>query len=379
MSAAPDERRPGIIEDWWTDYAATAPLIENDGDDRHPLATFLWRDADAAAVLITINRVTDDLESSAMDRLPGSDLWHCTYRLAADWRGSYTVLATDEQGLAGLAALEPRYAMREIRRRGVCDPRNPDRTGTHDGTEASVAALPMAPSQIWLESRSQHSVRDRTTEHTLDDGRRLWIHQPAGVRPDGANPLIIALDGHAWARTGYAAAAVDNLVAAGAIRPPYVLMVDTGDMTARMSELSIDGSMSTQIVHTLLPWARSRFPISSAPRDIVVSGESLGGLTALKTVFDHSDQVGAALSQSASLWQHDMLDRARRADPAVRLYLTVGTLETVLLGPNRALRDALAGTALRHTYREYTGGHDMACWRGLWADGVHELLAADER
>jgi enterochelin esterase-like enzyme len=354
--------------EFWATVARRTPLVEVDGDGERRV-TFLWRSADATAVYVTVNRVTYDLDDSRMERVPGTDVWHATFRLPADWRGSYRVLETDAAGDRALHELEPRWAMRTIREEGLADPRNPLSTRTHSGTVVSVAELDAAP----VQAAPPDGPSPRTRRLVAPSGRTVWLTPP--IEDDGTpRPLVIVLDGEVWHAGGYATAAADRLGTAGTIRAPFVAMVATGGSSPRrMSDLSIDGPMSDEIVTSLLPWLRDRVPVSADPRDIVVTGESLGGLTALKTAFDHPEAVGSALSQSASLWQHDMIDRAVTAAP-VRLFLTVGAFEATLLEPHRRLREVLATSPHTVTYREFRGGHDMACWRGFWEDGIADLL-----
>lgn len=358
-----DATDPVAVEQFW--QGRTSPVIESHSEG-HRRVTVLWRSATASAVYVSINRVTNTLEDSALARIAGTDVWHATYVLPTAWRGSYTLMDVDEEGLAALQERDPRWAMRDIREQGQPDPRNGGVAGAYGGHRASVCALDAAPPQPWLTPAPR---RGETREMHAPHGRRVWIHTPAGesARP---RPLIIALDGEVWNRGDIAANAVDHLAGE---RAPYVAMIDSGGVAARMRDLAIDGGMDREIVESLLPWLRGFLPISDNPADVIVSGESLGGLTAMKTAFAHPHAVGAALAQSSSLWQDDMIDRARSAAPT-RLFLTVGTLESTLLAPHRAMR---ASGAMEHhdlSYLEYVGGHDSACWRGFWADGVRHLL-----
>lgn len=365
-----------LVERFWDSSGKRSPLVEEiPGRPDERLVTFLSRDATAHAVIVALNRITHDLDDGRLERMPGTDIWHATFRLGSGWRGSYAVAPVEADRLAELAALEPRWAMRRLRESGEVDPRNPDTSHTHGGGRVSVAALPDAPPQPWL-TPCASAKRGRTSEHVSPTGRRVWVYRPyaSGNAPC---PLIIALDGNVWHRSEYAAAAVDALSDAGAIRAPYVAMPDAGPTPRRIADLSIDGGMSTEIVDVIIPWLRSFLPVSTDPRDVIVSGESLGGLTALKTVFDHPEAISTALSQSASLWQHDMLDRAARARSPVRIFQTAGRHEGVLVEHNRVLDSTLLRSAHEHTYVEYDGGHDMACWRGLWADGLRVLLGGE--
>ncbi|WP_134325011.1 enterochelin esterase domain-containing protein [Cumulibacter soli] len=369
LRAATRARHEQALAEFWATTATDTPLIEPVADGT--ALTLLWRDAEAAAVLVTVNRVTNDLESSTMQRVPHTDVWHASYLLENDWRGSYTVLAADAAVLSTLCSMEPRAAMAHIRQHGVCDPRNRHSCLAHGHRRSSVAALKDAPVQRYFDPHAH--PRGTATEHVTATGRRVWSYLPAEATSEC--PIVVVLDGDVWHASQYAATTIDALIDDGAIRAPLVLMVDPGPTAQRVADLHIDGPMAEEIVRDLLPWARSMFAISEDPADVVVSGESLGALTALKVAFDHPQSVGCAVSQSASLWQHDMLDRAASAEHPVRVYLAVGTKESVLLEPNRALRESLTVTPHELTYVEYNGGHDMACWRGGWAEGVRQMLA----
>lgn len=360
-----------IAARFWEGIARTPLIQEIPGRPDLRRVTFLWRDADAEVVLLSINRITEDMHESRMARVPGTDVWHRTFDLETDWRGGYLTLPLDVAGEEELHSHEPRWAMRAVRERGLLDPRNPVVVGTHGGS-ASVAELPAAGARPLTIATG--SPRGETVAHRAPNGRRVWIRRPPG--DDGATerPVVVVLDGEVWERTGYAAEALDELAAEGRIRIPYLVMPDAEGYPRRMEDLSVDGTMSTEIVDTLLPWARTIVPLSADPAEVMVSGESLGGLTALKTAFDHPDRVGLALSQSASLWQHDMRERAAASAP-VRLFLTAGRHEGILVERNRDLVGDLADLPHEHRYVEYNGGHDMAWWRGLWADGVRHLLA----
>lgn len=366
--SAPGGTHAAVIAEFWD--GLQTPVVEAiAGTDDELQVTFFWRDADAHAVLVSINRITSSIADAAMERIDGTDVWFRSFRLGTDWRGSYTVMSFDEAAFAALGEREPRWAMRIVREQGDLDPLNPTVISTHGG-RASVAELPAAAAQPWFAQSA--ASRGSTTQHQLDSGRRVWVRRPAGDDGATARPVVILLDGEVWAASGDAAHVIDVLAESGGIRVPYLVMVDA-EGPRRMTDLSIDGTMSVEIATVIVPWVRSLLPISDDPADVIVSGESLGGLTALKTVFDHPEVVGAALAQSSSLWQHDMLERAVRA-PASRLFLTAGQHEGHLVDANRVFVSTLADLHHDYLYLEYNGGHDMAWWRGLWADGIRHLL-----
>src|SRR5699024_12498708 len=88
--------------------------------------------------------------------------------------------------------------------------------------------------------------------------------------------------------------------ATGRIRPPVVVHIDNGPPERRLTELSIDSGMADELALEIVPWVRARHRVSARPTDVLAVGQSLAGLTALKTLVDHPRGVGAAIAQSSS-------------------------------------------------------------------------------
>lgn len=355
----PDEVA-GVLAQFWSDISS--PLVE-EPDGTQSLVTFLWRDEDAHEVHLAVNRVSRTADESSMTRMPGTDVWHRSFLLPDDWRGSYTLLPLDAAGARRLRAMEPRWAMRTIRDEGERDPLNRLSTDMYSARPASVAQLPGAPDHGWL-TRPARDVGS-TDAHVGPGGRRLWLHRPPGDR-DTARGLLIVLDGQVWHRAGHVAHAVD-LLAERRIAP-NVVFVDTS--SDRAAALAPESTLPDWIVTDLLRWTSERVALDDSA--VLVAGESLGGLTALRTAFAHPDRIAGVLSQSAALAQRPLHAQLPSATPAVRLL--VGSLEDVALPAHRQLASAFAATGGRLHYEEYRGGHDMACWRGSWLEGIDWLL-----
>lgn len=365
-----------LVADFWDTYAG--PLVEESSVLGRATLTFAWRDPDASRVLLIVNSVTREVSDSELERVAGTDIWWASFALEPTWRGSYAFLPLDSQGVTQLEGLTDRYAMRLIREAGQPDPFVAD---TVRGS-MSVAHLPGAPAQTWL--TPHHSSRP-LEEYRAPGDRRVWVQEPllpGSVAPsllgtpdaEQTYPCVFVLDGEGWQSSQDFSHTVNNLTSAGQIPACYVVFLDA-EGPRRIADLAIDGEASTYVAGDLLDWIRSHFAVSTDPKDIVIAGQSLGGLTALKTVFDHPDRVGAALSQSASLWQDNMMERAIAADPAAsRFYLDIGTYGLSMLGQNQNLSAYLQERSFSITYAEYTGGHDYACWRGSIAQGLIALL-----
>ncbi|MGO1050180.1 enterochelin esterase [Crossiella sp. CA198] len=378
---------------WRQVEAEGTPLVEPAEDAAHRIVTFLWRDAGQGAVLLHANKLTDynDLGPSLLHLLPGTDVWHRSYRLRADWRGTYQLAPLPEPPAAPEVWRGPERARwRELQALAVTDPLNPGTLPNKFGGPAlSLAALPDAPPQPWLFPRPDRPV-GRVTEHRFDSAvlgneREVWLYQPPGE--DHADlPLLVLFDGEAWVHDLGVTHTLDNLIAEGAIPPMAALLVSSLNLPARVVELACDELFLRMLTEELLPWAGRQLPLTTDPRRTVVAGQSLGGLTAAFAGLRAPHRFGNVLAQSGSFWWPSgtafeagaqWLTQALATEDKlpVAFDLEVGLLEWELLEPTRRLRDVLRAKGYDLSYREFHGGHDSACWRGGLADGLRALTS----
>ncbi|KAB8143111.1 enterochelin esterase [Chloroflexia bacterium SDU3-3] len=381
-----------LAEFWREAEAHGTPLVEPAPDGSGDcIATFLWRDGAAGAegALVLLHTVTDsardDLRQSMMERIPGSDVWHRSFRLGAAFHATYQLLP-----LAGAyAAFDPlahgrRPEWLRIMAAAAPDPlclrRFPN---TQEQRQPmSVAAMPQAPLPP-LDLAGGGCERHRFASAALGNQRDVWAYLPKGAAPRG---LLVLFDGEVWEPRMRLSALLDHMIAAGRIPPLAVLMLDSIDAEARGRELPCNPQLARMLGEELLPWAAARWPqLAFGPERTVVSGQSYGGLASLYLGLHAPHLFGHALAQSASLWwpgealpgrEPGWLAREiAQVAPPTRFLITVGQREWMLAEPARELRDALAAVGRPALYREYDGGHDYLCWMGGLERGLTELCA----
>ncbi|KLN33285.1 hypothetical protein FB00_18430 [Cellulosimicrobium funkei] len=370
LAAAPPEDRDAVVELFWAQTARATPVVEPAGPGE-AVATFLVRDPDARAVLLFVNRLTDerDLAASLMARVPGTDVWHLAYRMGSAWRASYAVLAHHDAGPPPWDAPDQAALRRALDVAGRPDPRNLRTCRNRAGRVQSVVELPDAPPQPYLEPRPE-VARGRVVEHTAPGGRRAWVYEPPV--PEGTvTDVVLVLDGDAWTGPQDLATTLDNLHHDGAVRPLRAVLLDAGSRERRWADLDGGGDVDAYLAHDLLDWARARFPVRPGRGAVSVAGQSLGALTSLRVLAAHPDRVGTAISQSASLWQGDpSAGLTPDALAGTRAWVEVGRQERVLRPDHPAAVARLRAAGCVVAYREYDGGHDDACWRGGIADAL---------
>lgn len=366
------DRVASVVDEFWRAHPRT-PIVEPTDRAHEFIVTFLWRDRDAADVLLFANRMTDErnLSSSLMERVAGTDVWWLAYRMRSDWRASYSFLVRRDGERAPWHTDDDQAALRAALDHGRVDLRNPDEVRGRRGIWHSVVALPDAPAQPWLDV----AATEPSACVTGPDGRRLWMYAPADAADDEALPLVIVLDGEVWRDHHGLPGVVDAMIAAGRMRRARVALVDSGGVAQRWRDLDADGGGAAWLAERLVPWLRAQHAIAEEADGIVVTGQSLGGSTALQAALAYPHIIGAVLAQSASTWQSDLSVLARARDRGgMRVWLEVGSHEWVLRDGHRDLAAALRASGADVEYREFNGGHDYACWRGGIADGLAALL-----
>lgn len=392
---------------FWADVDAHGgtPLIEPiDGDDDHSLVTFVWRGSEETRQVLLLSAVAAE-QVSALERLPGTAVWHASCRVRNDVRSGYQFIVDQDVP----DDPDARFArMGEIAASGglVPDPMNPRQVsfGRPELMPISTLELPDAPAQPWTAVDPQLPAGrvepHRFESKLLGNTRVVWTYLPPGYSDTGERyPLLVLYDGFGYLKTDIATT-LDNLIAHGRIRPIVVAMVHQLD---RMQELTGDERFASCIAGELArEWLPARYHVSDDPALTGIGGVSAGGYGAAFAAFRHPDVFGKVLSQSGSFFwgpgaslplnaddggiEWNWLIRQFDDSPLLQLrwYLDVGELEVPrradqpdMLAANRRMRDMLLTKGYDVRYQEFAGGHDYACWRGTVADGLQWLFPAD--
>lgn len=389
------------------------PVVGELDDTGHRTATFLWRGGDELAdVILVADRIAaaDSYERNRMERVPGTDVWHLTYRMPSDWRASYTVAPIPADGGAAPGTLSPPTRLRRERALAMAAPEDrPSVARWFDAlahgrpdplardrldADTSVVSLPEAPAELWRPARPG-TPTGRVTAHTLrsrhlDNSRTVHVHEPAQAPPEGTPWLVVVLlDGRTWHDMPLAPL-LDGLLEDGTLPPALTVMIDSLDPATRTRELACHDPFVAFLEEEVLPWLAGRYAITKDPRRTLIAGQSLGGLTALHASLRSPGRFGRVLSQSGSYWWPNVPGTGE-SERMVRLvseagvlpdraHLSAGLREWSLIGANGRVHRALLrrGAELGRddgfaTLVEYNGGHDRACWRAGLPDALVAL------
>ena len=369
------ERVEGPLERAWRDPARREalraralsrpnPHVEPDPDDpSRSLWTWVISAPDARRALLWMNPVFDhaDVARAEFARLAGSELWTICLRLPAALRASYRVAVhTGDEEPGWRAASGRRPVILAAMAASTPDERCPTRVQGSGGRVSSVAAGPAAPADPLAEVSGEHA-RGAVTRLEMPDDERAWIYAPAGEWRD--TPLLVLFDGDVWRRE--LPALMDAAIGSGILPPMHVAMLDAHDTDRRWERLGTPRGQVDVVIDELLPRVRHGWPVSSRGEDVIVSGQSLGGIAALWTVALSSGTVGHAIAQSPSLWRFDIADALLAADGWRSIRLQAGSFEGDMLEGAARLSRHLAREAgeRRVDLEPAVGGHDWAVWR----------------
>lgn len=374
------------LESFWQEGREQGtPMVEPiPGDTNHVLVTFLWRGGKDTSNVVLVSALTANfnrdrqLTQDQLARLLGTDVWWKTYRVRKDARFTYYLSPNDSlqrKQSSDWDTLQP-------------DPLNPHRyVLPHKDRDwvTSVVKLPAAPPTPWMQQKPGvprgHIEAQHIDSRILGNERRFWVYKPPGYRAeDGPYDLLVLLDGWLYAQMIPTATIIDNLLAAGRIRPLVAVMVEQED---RILELGCYEPFEGFLARELIPWVSERYHVTSNPSEIIVGGQSRGGLAAACAGLRHPEIFGNVLSQSGYFsWdprEEQITDEeslefewvirqfAKRPRLPLRFALSVGLFERdhhfpgspSLLQANRHMGDVLVAKGYSVSYREVAGGHEV--------------------
>ena len=255
--------------------------------------------------------------------------------------------------------------------------------------------LPAATPQLWDTQNVPHGTLHRHRYTTAivrglpTDTSQYLVYTPPSYDPRAKTkyPVLYLLHGWSntvdtWTETLQADAILDNLLAAGKIRPMVVVMpLGYGDMNF------IDGPIgeiwkqkplvnhntdlfSQALLTEVLPRVESAYSVSPKREDRAIAGLSMGGLEALEIGLNHTDRFASIGGFSAAIHLLDPATQLPVLQPATAqktanlrlLWIACGTADG-LLDPNRKLIAYLKAEGLPVTPIETPGGHVSFVWR----------------
>jgi enterochelin esterase family protein len=414
LQAAIQRGEKDSVNSFWEKVMTTgAPLIEPiPGDQNNMAVTFLWRGKpdtrDVAVLWIPYVGVAPD--QYLMARLDDSDVWYKTIKVDRKMRLAYT-LAPNAPLLLPFSLGIDNNAITMTAAAARPDPLNPkhwrEDPQSVDAPEfrgSSILEMPDAAPQPYVASRpgvpAGRVEKNTFKSAALKNEREVAVYLPPLYSPHAEPyPLLLLFDEDAYLSLVPTPTVLDNLTSEGRIPPMVAILIGNAENDARDHELLCNPGFIRVLVSELLPWAHGQFNLTTDPRQTVVAGSSLGGLSAACAGLWHPEKFGNVLAQSGAFHrappsagdagesnsEPNWLVRQFISSPTkpVRFYLDAGSAEfnatgggDAILFCTRTLRDVLRAKGYEVHFQEFAGGHDYLSWRGTLADGLIALMGS---
>src|SRR5438067_1096213 len=240
---------------------------------------------------------------------------------------------------------------------------------------------------------------------TLGGPRRLHVYTPPGYERGTARyPVFYLIHGggdedSGWSTIGRAGFILDNLLAAGKIKPMIVVMPN-GSITlpgvtnpmgggrgaatpeaiaARIATISrLHDAFASDLLTGIIPHVESTYRVLATRENRAIAGLSMGGAETLRAapsnldkfawvgVFSMGLQEGVNAGVNSDFVEHNAAFFAdpEKTNQQVKLFwIGVGKDDRIVGDGPRRLSETLKAHNIRHEYHESEGGHTWINWR----------------
>lgn len=244
-------------------------------------------------------------------------------------------------------------------------------------------------------------------------GREYWVHLPKDFDLKQKPPysLLLCLDGQEYHTHIPTPSIMDKMIEAKKIKPTITVLLANKGTKDRFDEYNCDTEFADFLANKFIPKLQAQYNVSKDAKDVSIAGSSMGGLGAIYAGLTHPEVIGNVISLSGSLWKCDVVTPSekykttthQRLQTAIDNFpsksyeliieMKVGSFEnedwarpneTNKVGKEGKCRSMLNANhdianqlnkieGIKAECREYPGGHNDACWRGLLCESLtHE-------
>ncbi|MEO6964912.1 MAG: alpha/beta hydrolase-fold protein [Acidobacteriaceae bacterium] len=324
------------------------------------------------------------------------DLGASEVRLSLAGNAHPLPMEKDSQGVWSLTVgpLQPAIYNYEFVVDGVplLDPSNPSSV-PNLRNPTNVLEVPGPEPELWDVQEVPHGVLHQHFYKSaiVGDQRDFFVYTPPGYNPRAHKkyPVLYLLHGYTddargWIAVGRANVILDNLIAAGKVKPMIVVMTlgygapeivvgphaDFDSATLRKKNFDL---FTQSLLQEVIPQVQSMYLVSNKREDRAIAGLSMGGAESLLTGLNHIDTFAWVGSFSAGGLGTDFAEAfpsldAKNAARLRLLWVACGTNDryvgkTPLITANRELVAWLQSKSIPVTFIQTPGMHEWPVWR----------------
>ena len=262
------------------------------------------------------------------------------------------------------------------------DPSNPNlKTGSTASTISSVLEVRPSAGTFYDARRVPHGeIRTHWyNSKALNAVRRLTVYTPPGYDKGGSTtryPVLYLFHGanadeNAWYRLGRANLILDNLLAAGTIKPFIVVMPFGYGVAPDGPQSENTAKFREDLVGDVVPFIESTYRAFTDRERRAIFGLSMGGGQALTIglnnldLFSHVGGFSSGLGNVANFpktYAH-LIANSEQANKKLRLLWVGCGTEDGAFAASKQFSTFLADNKITHTFRESGGAHTWIVWR----------------
>jgi enterochelin esterase family protein len=320
-------------------------------------------------------------------------------------------LTKDEQGVWSITVgpLTPDYYTYDFTVDGVktVDPKNPMfKPGI--GSVDSMFLVPGDEAEFETTKDVPHGEIRAAWYHsgTLNELRRLHVYTPPGYDSNSDRyPVFYLLHGagdedSGWSTIGRAGFILDNLAAAGKIRPMIVVMPNgslprpanmsrpapgsTPSPEFRAAMEAFQNRFTNELLKDIIPFVEKTYRVQPGRENRAIAGLSMGGGQTLRVLTTNPDQFAYVGIWSAGIfggnaeeWEkrnEEFLAQTEKVNKDVKLLsISIGDKD-FLLNASNGLVDVLKKRGIKHEAHTSGGGHTWINWRHYLSEFAPKLF-----
>jgi len=280
------------------------------------------------------------------------------------------------------------------------DPGNYEvKTGSTASTIGSILEVPGDHPAIYDAQPVPHGeIRtDWYDSKSLNSIRRVTIYTPPGYDSSGKTkyPVLYLFHGAnadetAWTRLGHVNLILDNLLAAGKMKP-FIAVMPFGypsppsvpSATQSRGFSSVTEDFSKDLLGDVIPYVQAHYRVYTDRDHRAIAGLSMGGIESLQIGLNHIDQFSYVGGFSAAVSPADFPKTFAgvAADPkgANRqlhlLWIGCGS-DDGLFGASNSFSKFLDDSQIKHTFFKIPGAHTWIVWRQFLSEFAPQLFRA---
>jgi enterochelin esterase-like enzyme len=274
------------------------------------------------------------------------------------------------------------------------DPNNYEvKTGSTAGTIQSILEIPGDHPAIYDAQPVPHGKIHTLwyESKTLNSTRRVTVYTPPGYNPANKTlyPVLYLFHGAnadetAWTRLGHVNLILDNLLAAGKIKPfiavmPFGYPAPPSSNPAGFAEVTV--GFTKDLIGDVIPLIQSSYRVYTDRDHRAIAGLSMGGIESLDIGLNHLDLFSYVGGFSAAVRPADFPTSfaTLTANPAASnqklhlLWLGCGTDDGLFLA-SESFSKFLDDAHIKHTFHQSTGAHTWINWRQYLAEFAPQLF-----